>query len=148
MEGECKVRGPPKILGGKIFWGHLYKCKRERVQMSSSLYSIARQVIKSGARFITVCSTSGEIISVRGSICNWSNVVVLRLVDPGGSLSHFSITALSPEKTIKLHKVTEWVWGKTEASCSSLPLFQPLISISFSFWFTWLFLSLGAWTLL
>ena len=64
MEGEFKVRGPPKILGGKIFWGHLYKCKRERVQMSPSLYSIARQVIKSGARFITVCSTSGEIISV------------------------------------------------------------------------------------
>ena len=63
MEGECKVRGLPEILGGKVFWGHMYKCKRARVQMNSSLYSIARQVIKSGARFITVCSTSGKIVS-------------------------------------------------------------------------------------
>lgn len=62
MEEECKVRGLPKNLGGKVFWGHLYECKRAGVQMNS-LYSIARQVIKSGTRFITVCSTDGKIIS-------------------------------------------------------------------------------------
>lgn len=64
MEEECKVRGLPKNLGGKVFWGHWYKRKRARVQMNSSSYSIAHQAIKSVARFSTVCSTNGKIVSL------------------------------------------------------------------------------------
>lgn len=107
MEGDCKVRGLPKILDGKVFWGHLYKHKRARVQMNSSLYSIAHQVITSGQ------GLSQSALPVR-KLCLFEEAFVSGLTRlcsgwwiQEGLHPTFSMAMLSPGRMIKLHKVTE-----------------------------------------